>query len=154
MFRIALCLAIGAIAVIAPAGASASAADYEACSAGAGDKRALRQCNTFRTDVAECNALRESGGIDAPAQCMAEKLEAWRTVMEVEETRATVAGAVGDLGREDWEAGRVSNCRDAGQIRIATERFGPAYAEFEALQCELRAVIRRTLQRTEDRKGL
>ncbi|MEL7138269.1 MAG: hypothetical protein AAFP67_04430 [Pseudomonadota bacterium] len=154
MFRFASFLAIPLLLTAAPEPAHASALDYEACAAAAGDKRALRACGTFRAEVAECNALRETGGIDAPAQCMAPKLSAWRDVMETEEARAAASGATAELAQPDWEAGPLSYCRDPSQIRISTQRFGPDYAEFEALQCELRAIIRRTLQRTQDRKGL
>ncbi|MEL6766594.1 MAG: hypothetical protein AAFP17_05390 [Pseudomonadota bacterium] len=153
MLRIVVSVTLCAIALAAPAEAYASAAAYEACSANAEDKRALRQCNTFRTEVAECNE-RRADGLDGPAECLGEKVEAWRSVMESEEARAAVAGIEPEIDLDAWTSRTFGRCRDAEQIRLSTERFGAPHAAFEALSCELRAIIRRTLQRTQDLKGL
>ncbi|MEM7528484.1 MAG: hypothetical protein AAF416_12515 [Pseudomonadota bacterium] len=139
--------------VAAPSTGHASAEDYAACAASATDKRALRRCNTFKVEVEICNQERDSGGIDAPAICLGPKLEAWRAVMQAEEARAGAAGLQSETDFADWQAETVSWCRDAEQIRLSAERYGAPHAEFEALQCELRAVIRRTVQHTRDLRG-
>ncbi|MEL6479824.1 MAG: hypothetical protein AAFQ75_00110 [Pseudomonadota bacterium] len=154
MFRTALCLILPLLFLAGPSDARASAADYEACAADAGDKRSLRRCNTFKSEVAECNERRSGGGVDAPVDCLGPKLEAWRAVMESEEERADAAGIEPKINFEAWVSRTFGWCRDAEQIRLSTERYGAPFAEFEALSCELRAVIRRTLQRTKDLKGL
>ncbi|MEM6677377.1 MAG: hypothetical protein AAF675_05850 [Pseudomonadota bacterium] len=145
------------LALLAPAlsstEAAASAAEYGACSQGASTSRALRACNTFRTEIRECQQRRDGGGVQGPNICLDGRLEAWRAVLQAEEARASQAGvAEGDF--ETWETETRGYCWDEQEIRLSTERFGAPFAEFEAMQCELRSIIRRTLATTKALKGL
>lgn len=132
--------------------AGASPADYPACSAGADDARALRRCDTFRTDLRECNALAVQAPTE-PAACLERRLDAWSARLEAEEARAVAAGLREPGALAAWRREVQERCRDPEDIRLSAERISPEHAAFVAARCTLRATIKRLVETTARLKG-
>ncbi|MEO1773789.1 MAG: hypothetical protein AAFS07_02430 [Pseudomonadota bacterium] len=132
--------------------AAASASDFGACSAAATTAQELKRCGTFRADRQECRSLRPVGE-EAPAVCMEAKVVEWRAVLEQEEQSALSAGVRDAAGFDAWSQELRALCRDEEELRLSTERYGPAHAAFEAATCELRSTIRRVVETNGMRRG-